>query len=230
LKRARGAVDFDDLELRAAELLREREDVRAGWSQRFELLMVDEFQDTNARQLGILSALDRGNLFTVGDELQSIYAFRHADVNLFRARRAELAARGASLELTSNFGSPTALLEVVNAVFARRFGPTYTPLVSAAGWPSDGDGARFAVSEDGDGTGEGGGAAPPVELLLTARRGWEADAPPGALSNAPPWRVAEAQMLAERVVELVRSGQSRAGEGAVLLRAGGDRGVYGRAL
>src|SRR5262249_53914162 len=80
------------------------------------------------------------------------------------------------------------------------------------------------------GTGEGGGAAPPVELLLTARRGWEADAPPGALSNAPPWRVAEAQMLAERVVELVRSGQSRGGGGAVLLRAVGGLGGYERAL
>ena len=88
LKRARGAVDFDDLELLAGELLAERDSVRAAWSERFELLMVDEFQDTNHRQLGILAALDRSNLFTVGDELQSIYGFRHADVSLFRARRA----------------------------------------------------------------------------------------------------------------------------------------------
>jgi len=108
LKRARAAVDFDDLELLTLELLRERESVRVAWSARFELLMVDEFQDTNARQLGILSALDRGNLFTVGDELQSIYGFRHADVSLFRARRAELEERGASVALTAQLSQPSA--------------------------------------------------------------------------------------------------------------------------
>ncbi len=129
LKRSRGAVDFDDLELLARELLRERESVRGAWSDRFELLMVDEFQDTNARQLGILEALDRGNLFTVGDELQSIYGFRHADVSLFRERRAMLEERGGSLLLTRNFRSREPLLDVVNAVFAERFS-TYTPLVA----------------------------------------------------------------------------------------------------
>src|ERR1019366_5907514 len=87
LKRERSAVDFDDLELFARDLLERHETVRAAWAERFELLMVDEFQDTNPRQLAILRALERGNLFTVGDEFQSIYGFRHADVSLFRARR-----------------------------------------------------------------------------------------------------------------------------------------------
>ena len=54
LKRGAGAVDFDDLELLTRDLLAEREGVRAAWSERFELLMVDEFQDTNPRQLEIL--------------------------------------------------------------------------------------------------------------------------------------------------------------------------------
>src|SRR5437764_423870 len=117
-KRERGALDFDDLELCALELLHEHESVRAAWSRRFELLMVDEFQDTNPRQLAILRALERDNLFTVGDELQSIYRFRHADIGLFRARRAALASSGGTLQLTHNFRSRTPLLQAVNAVFA----------------------------------------------------------------------------------------------------------------
>ena len=84
-------LDFDDLELEAAALLAGHEEVRAHWSERFELIMVDELQDTNARQMALLAALDRDNLFTVGDEFQSIYGFRHADVGLFRERYASLA-------------------------------------------------------------------------------------------------------------------------------------------
>ena len=132
LKRERGAVDFDDLELLACELLQREESVRASWAARFELLMVDEFQDTNPRQLEILRCLERGNLFTVGDELQSIYGFRHADVRLFRDRRAQLAQAGASLALTRNFRSAAAVLEAVNALFRDRFDP-FTPLVPARG-------------------------------------------------------------------------------------------------
>jgi ATP-dependent helicase/nuclease subunit A len=214
LKRARGAVDFDDLELCAAQLLREREDVRAAWSERFELLMVDEFQDTSPRQLAILAALERENLFTVGDELQSIYGFRHAQVSLFRARRAELAEQGRSLELAHNFRSRAPLLEVVNAVFAQRFGPGFTPLIAAR--------------EDAAVDGEGGGSEPRVELLLTSRRGWSGEEQ--RPSSVPRWRHAEADVLAQRVAELVAAGAARAGEIVVLLRAVGDLEVYERAL
>jgi len=87
LKRDRAALDFDDLELLARDLLQGDERARGEWSERFALLMVDEFQDTNPRQLAILRALERDNLFTVGDELQAIYGFRPADLSLFRARR-----------------------------------------------------------------------------------------------------------------------------------------------
>ncbi len=232
LKRARGAVDFDDLELLARELLAERESVRAAWSDRFELLMVDEFQDTNHRQLGILAALDRGNLFTVGDELQSIYGFRHADVSLFRARRGELEELGGSLRLTRNFRSREALLDVVNAVFAERFSG-YTPLVAGRidALPAERrDGPRPEAAST-----EAAGPEPEVELLLTDVRGWEeredlAGPIAAGLPHAQLWRQAEARMLAQRVAELVQGGRARAGEVVVLLRAAGDLEVFERAL
>jgi ATP-dependent helicase/nuclease subunit A len=236
LKRARSAVDFDDLELLTRELLSERGSVRAAWSERFELLMVDEFQDTNPRQLGILTALDRGNLFTVGDELQSIYGFRHADVSLFRARRSELEARNGSLLLTRNFRSREPLLDVVNAVFAGRF-VGYTPLLAGRAEATDaGEPARQAgpPATDGDATATKGGE-PAVELLLTSVRGWEeqehvAAAIAAGLPHSQLWRQAEARLLAQRVAELVRSGDARAGEVVVLLRASGDLEVFERAL
>ena len=214
LKRARGALDFDDLELCAHELLAEHESVRAAWSERLELLMVDEFQDTNRRQLGLLELLEHGNLFTVGDELQSIYGFRHAEVEIFRARRSALAARGAALALTRSFRARPPLIAAVNAVFGERFGAAYTPLAAAR--------------EDA------GGEEPPIELLLTDRRGW-AESPhareiAGELPPAPLWRQAEARLLAQRVAELVAAGEVAAGDVAVLLRAAGDLPVYERAL
>ena len=217
LKGARGAVDFDDLELCARELLDEHEHVRKAWTERFELLMVDEFQDTNPRQLAILGSLERGNLFTVGDELQSIYGFRHADVSLFRARRDELAEQGNSLSLRRNFRGRKPLLDVVNVVFAERFGDRYMPLQAGR--------AQETASED----------EPLVELLLTHKRGWDEDEElagriAGELPPAPRWRQAEARLLAERVAELVVGGTVRAGDVAVLLRAVGDLELYERAL
>ena len=86
-KAERAAVDFEDLELRARDLLADEKTRAASWAERFSLIMIDEFQDTNAVQLGILEALERDNLFAVGDEFQSIYRFRHADVSIFRSAR-----------------------------------------------------------------------------------------------------------------------------------------------
>jgi ATP-dependent helicase/nuclease subunit A len=227
IKRGRSAVDFDDLELLARDLLAERGSVRAAWSDRFELIMVDEFQDTNPRQLDVLMALERRNLFTVGDELQSIYGFRHADVRLFRARRAELDEQGASLRLTQNFRSRDALVHVVNAVFAQRL-RDYTPLVAGRAGPA-------FVGEEPVNPVAGGAGEPAVELLLTDVRGWEDDedlarAIAAGLPHAQPWRQAEARLLAQRVAELVDDGRARAGEVVVLLRASGDLEVFERAL
>lgn len=214
-KRARAALDFDDLELAARDLLRGHEDIRSAWAERFEMLMVDELQDTNPRQLELLELLDRDNLFTVGDELQSIYGFRHAELDLFRRRREELSKRGAALALTHNFRSKPAILAAVERVFKERLGEGYTPLTAAR-----------------EPTGEGG---PTVELLLTDCRGWKEteSAPAEELSQllqATPWRLAEARALAARVAQLVRAEDAQAGDVVVLLRALGDLPVYEAAL
>lgn len=232
-KSRRGGLDFDDLELFAAALLREHSHLRSAWATRFELLMVDEFQDTNPRQLAILAALERDNLFTVGDELQSIYGFRHADVELFRARRSELAQRGAALALTHNFRSIPSLLAAINAVFATRFGEDHMPLLPGRdgeeGHPSTGNGAA-----EERGSGRSGGKTPSIELLLTDQRAWNGGSQDidiaGQLPPAPRWRQAEARLLAQRLADIVAAGEAQPGEIAVLLRALGDLPLYQRAL
>ncbi|MEI6712371.1 MAG: UvrD-helicase domain-containing protein [Verrucomicrobiota bacterium] len=90
------AVDFDDLLLLAVQLLEEHEEVRAQWQKRFHYLMVDEFQDTNRLQLRLVSLLadDRHNVAVVGDDDQSIYGWRGAEVSNI-------------LEFESHFRNPT---------------------------------------------------------------------------------------------------------------------------
>ncbi|HEU0315954.1 MAG TPA: UvrD-helicase domain-containing protein, partial [Solirubrobacteraceae bacterium] len=206
-KEARGALDFDDLELAARDLLDGDAELRARWSERFELLMVDELQDTNPREMAILAALDRGNLFTVGDEFQSIYGFRHAEVGIFRDRRRALVGGGGVRALSRNFRSRPALLAAINATFAPLFGPDFVPLV--------------AGREDAP------GPEPRIELLLNDAKGWCEPTTPGA---GPAWRRAEAAILARRIGELIATGGARPGEVVVLLRYATAAGIYERAL
>ncbi len=90
-KREVPAVDFEDLLLKTYRLLQNNESVRQELSARYEFIMVDEFQDTNALQWQIIALLasdDKGlashKIFIVGDPKQSIYGFRNADIRIFR--------------------------------------------------------------------------------------------------------------------------------------------------
>ncbi|MBL7662165.1 UvrD-helicase domain-containing protein [bacterium] len=129
-KLQRGAVDFFDLLLGAEEILSNyrggggNQSSHAGFKYLDQIrhLMLDEFQDTDARQWQIVKHLltDEGRtLFVVGDEKQSIYRFRGAEVNLFReAVQAVEARNGRVISLTENYRSEPQILDFVNHVFA----------------------------------------------------------------------------------------------------------------
>ena len=74
-------IDFDDILIYTYELLKEREDIRRAWQQRFPYILIDEFQDINKVQYEIVKMLaePERNLFIVGDDDQSIYKFRVAN-------------------------------------------------------------------------------------------------------------------------------------------------------
>jgi DNA helicase-2/ATP-dependent DNA helicase PcrA len=81
IKKDRGMMDFDDLLINMVKLLKENEEIRLRLRNRYKYLMVDEYQDTNPLQAEIIELLagENGNVMVVGDDSQSIYAFRGAN-------------------------------------------------------------------------------------------------------------------------------------------------------
>ncbi len=206
-KERRAGLDFEDLQLLAVRLL--ENETGAFYRERFEHLLVDEFQDTNRLQLRLIETL-RGpgaQLMVVGDDLQSIYGFRHADLDVFREQRELIAAddNGEVLALSGNFRSQPEVIGAVNAIGERLLGDAYRPLrvgaPPAEPAPAGGDGA--------------------VELLLTGYDGWDEegiDLDPATDARTPARSLAEARQLAARLRELADTGVPR-GSMVVLLRA-----------
>jgi len=130
-KARESVLDFEDLQLYARDLLRDDETIREREAGRFRSIMVDEFQDTNRLQCELIDLLARADaeLFFVGDEFQSIYGFRHADVRVFRERRARAQQL---LPLTLNYRSRPDVLAAVNELFGSHFGDEFQPLAAAA--------------------------------------------------------------------------------------------------
>jgi DNA helicase-2/ATP-dependent DNA helicase PcrA len=115
--RKASALDFDDLLLRAVELLQQKALVRAAWSSRFQYLMVDEFQDTNAAQEELVRMLGgtRKNVCVVGDEDQSIYSWRGARAGNLKRFTADFP--GAKIiRLEENYRSTQKILDAAAAV------------------------------------------------------------------------------------------------------------------
>jgi len=211
-KRRRNVLDFDDLLLYARDLLRKSATARAHFRGRFEFLAVDEFQDTDPLQMEIVLRLsareggeadwrsivpEPGRLFIVGDPKQSIYRFRRADVESYRA-----AGRGVAKEtLEASRRSFPGILDWANGVFGellredpdRPFEIGYSRLVP------------WIVR-----------ATPPGErvVYLEPPKGWHENPATGEL-----WDSCEAAAVARDISGRIAAGTLRAREAAILVRS-----------
>ena len=137
------AVDFDDLIRLPLGLLEADEEVRAAWRERLRYLLVDEYQDTNAAQYRLIKALagERGAFTVVGDDDQSIYAWRGANPdNLNELARDYPALRVVKLE--QNYRCARRILRAANAVIAHN-----GHLFDKRLWSEQGEGAPIRVTE-----------------------------------------------------------------------------------
>jgi ATP-dependent exoDNAse (exonuclease V) beta subunit len=197
-KARESALDFEDLQLEARDLLRSQPELREREQARFRSILVDEFQDTNRLQTEIVDLLrtPETELFVVGDEFQSIYGFRHADVQVFRERREAVEQ---PLSLTLNYRSRPEVLAAVNELFGAHFGSEFQELAAASEFPDPVFGH-------------------PVELLVTDKESYK--------DSGVHWRRGEARAVARRVRELVDRGAATPGEVVLLFAAGTDAEWY----
>ncbi len=207
IKREMGGVDFADLEQFALRVLR---DSKTGeltpaalqWQRQLDYVFVDEYQDINAAQDAILSALSRdaaqANRFLVGDVKQSIYRFRLADPTIFRGyERAwnsttNSDSNAAVLSLTENFRSREGILEFINPLFGALMrdaigGVAYEPLT-------------FGALQDRIELSMRGSDSPRVELHLICKS--ENDEEPAGEENGSASEIADL-LVTEREARLV---------------------------
>lgn len=155
--RAQNAVDFDDLLLLGERVLREHDEVRSYWQDRFSHVTVDEFQDTNGLQMRLLQQLVAKpyHVCVVGDDDQSIYGWRGAEVaNILQFER--FFPNPKVIRLEENYRSTQAVLEVANSLIRHNVGrrekelrPTIPggELVRLVSMPGDEEEAAWIVSE-----------------------------------------------------------------------------------
>jgi DNA helicase II / ATP-dependent DNA helicase PcrA len=133
------ALDFDDIIFKCVQLLIENEEVLKKYQDRFKYIMVDEYQDTNKSQyklINILSAKE-GNLCVVGDDDQSIYGWRGANIRNILDFEKDY-KNSISIKLEQNYRSSGTILEVANVVIANNTGRKDKKL-----WTDKGLGAKI---------------------------------------------------------------------------------------
>ena len=156
------ALDFDDLLLESVRLLSHDEALRALYNRRYEFVMIDEYQDTNRSQYELMRLLTeaRGNVCVVGDEDQSIYGWRGADIrNILDFERDY--PNAVVIRLEQNYRSTKNILEAASAVVANNKERKGKWL-----WTNSDAGSKIGFYEAPDGENEALFIADTIEKLL----------------------------------------------------------------
>jgi DNA helicase II / ATP-dependent DNA helicase PcrA len=160
------AVDFDDLLVLVVRLLDEFPEVRTKWADRFEFIMVDEFQDTNSVQLDLVRQLGGAhrNVCVVGDDDQSIYGWRGAEVSNILEFEGHF-SHPKIIKLEQNYRSTNAILGAANSII--RHNPRRRP---KSLWSENGDGQPIRLVEIPDDREEANYVVGEIQKLQLAER------------------------------------------------------------
>ncbi|MDR2660126.1 MAG: UvrD-helicase domain-containing protein [Spirochaetaceae bacterium] len=147
-KRIAGMMTFNDVAEMALTILKNESDIRNIYKEKIKAIMIDEFQDNNELQRELLFLLGKGNIFFVGDQKQSIYRFRGADVSVFKKLSGAIEK---NIRLKINYRSGAHLIRAFNLIFsevffskdgeAADFEAEYEPLDAAE--PLNADGSAY---------------------------------------------------------------------------------------
>lgn len=154
---AQNAVDFDDLLILAEKLLAENPDVRRAWQSRFQFITVDEFQDTNSLQMRLLKHLvgPKHNICVVGDDDQSIYGWRGAQISNILDFESFF-PNPTVIRLEENYRCTAPILDVANALIRHNVGRREKTLHAHRGsgvpvrlisMPGDAEEAEFIIED-----------------------------------------------------------------------------------
>lgn len=160
--RLANALDFDDLLIKTVRLLRKSQETRDKYNERYKYILVDEYQDTNPLQLALITFLTekQQNICVVGDDAQSIYGFRQADIrNILEFEHQFPNAKVILLE--QNYRSTQTILDVADAIIANNVNQKKKKL-----WTSNAGGERIFYYQSQDADGEGRFVAAKIEEHL----------------------------------------------------------------
>ncbi|HVE59217.1 MAG TPA: UvrD-helicase domain-containing protein [Pyrinomonadaceae bacterium] len=153
------ALDFDDLMIKTVRLLRTNQEVRDKYNNKFKYILVDEYQDTNALQFALINHLTekQQNICVVGDDAQSIYGFRGADIaNILSFEEHYPNAKVIMLE--QNYRSTQTILDTADAIIKNNEGRKDKKL-----WTANPDGDKIFYHQAFDGDGEARFVASKIE-------------------------------------------------------------------